>query len=67
MKPEIKFNRDYAFFIFVSFTAGFLFALSGISLLSSFLTGIFIYVFLRFMYFVWGILTKFFDRGNPNV
>lgn len=58
MKLVPKFNETNAFFSFVGFVAGVLFVIAGYSLFTSFLSGIFIYVFLRFCNFIWGIIMK---------
>ncbi len=61
------FNYDFAFLIFVSALSGLIFLISGVGLVSSFLTGVFIYIFLRFCYFLWGIILKFAGRGGLDV
>lgn len=70
MKPNIKFNEDFAFLMFIAAFSGALFLLSGASVLSSFLTGIFIYIYLRFTYFLWGIVLRIIDHaghgGKPD-
>ena len=64
MKFILKFNQDYAFFIFISIIAGVFFIASGVPFISAFLTGVFIYIFLRFSYFLWNIIMKFFKFGD---
>lgn len=67
-KIDTKFNEDYAFLIFVSFLAGILSFFSGVSALSALLTGIFVYIFLRFCYFLWGLILKLLSRKEkPDV
>lgn len=61
------FNHEFAFLIFIAALAGIIFFFSGVGLLSSFLTGVFIYIFLRFCYFLWGILLKLLGRGGLDV
>ena len=55
---SFKFNETYAFFIFVGFLSFFGFWVSGCSLFASFLSAIFIYIFLRFANFLWGLIMK---------
>lgn len=62
MKINFKFNEEYAFLIFVSIIAGILCFFSGVSAVSALLTGIFVYIFLRFCYFLWGIIMKILSR-----
>lgn len=61
------FKHDYAFLIFVSALSGFVFLFSGVGLLSAFLTAVFIYIFLRFCYFLWEIILKLAGRGGLDV
>lgn len=63
MKPNFIFNEDYAFLMFISLVSALLFLLSGVSVVSAFLTGIFLYIYLRFCYFLWGIIRRFLGRG----
>lgn len=61
-----KFNReninvDYLFFVFVAFVASLFFWMSGVSMVTCFITGLFVYFFLRFCYFVWNVVLKFFS------
>lgn len=65
-KIDSKFNQDYAFLIFVSFLAGILSFFSGVSAMSALLTGIFVYIFLRFCYFLWNIILKFVSRSKKE-
>lgn len=58
------FNHDFAFLIFVSFLSGLIFLISGVGFLSAFLTAVFIYIFLRFCYFLWSIVIKLVGRGD---
>lgn len=57
-KPKFVFNENYAFFIFVSFVLFLVFKISGCSFFVSFLSATFIYIFLRFTYFLYGLLLK---------
>lgn len=68
MKPRVplKLNEDYSFLIFVSIVAAILFLMSGVSILSAFLTGLFIYLFLRFCYFVWVTILRVIGRGGDK-
>ena len=67
MKHEFKFNQDYAFLIFIAFFSALLFLISGISFLSAFLTGIFLYIYLRFVYFLWSLILRLIGRwGKPD-
>lgn len=56
--PKFQFNETNSFFVFVGFVSGVLFGIAGYSLLSCFLSGVFIYVFLRFCSFVWSIIMR---------
>lgn len=64
MKPNFIFNEDYAFLMFISLFSALLFLLSGVSVMSAFLTGIFLYIYLRFIYFLWGLIRRFIGRGS---
>lgn len=67
MRIKFNFDEQSAFFIFVSVFSGILFLISGVSWLSAFLTGVFIYIFLRFTYFLWSLGLRFFHRtGKPD-
>lgn len=65
-RVPLKFNEDYSFLIFVSIVAAILFLMSGVSILSAFLTGLFIYLFLRFCFFVWMIILRVLGRGGDK-
>lgn len=66
MRHEFKFNEDYAFLIFISFVSSVLFLFSGVSLLSVLVTGIFMYIYLRFVYFLWSLILRLIGRGRPD-
>lgn len=67
MKINLKFNEEYAFLVFVSIIAGVLCFFSGVSAVSALLTGIFVYIFLRFCYFLWGLIMRIFSsRGKEK-
>ena len=67
MTIKFNYNEEYAFFIFVSFFSGILFLISGVSWFSAFLTGLFIYIFLRFTYFLWRFVSRIFHvEGKPD-
>lgn len=58
MKIEFHYNEQFAYFVFVAFLTGILCLISGVSWLSAFLTGVLIYLFLRFTYFLWNMLHR---------
>ena len=64
MKFQFRFNETYAFFVFVCFLAFCAFMLSGAPLSASFLSAVFIYIFLRFAYFLWNIILRLFGRAG---
>lgn len=66
MKFNFKFNETFGFFVFVAFLAFLACVVSGAAVFASFLSAVFIYIFLRFCYFLWGLLLKLFGfwRGS---
>lgn len=52
----------YGFLIFTSALCCILFLIGGYDLFSSFLSAVFIYVFLRFSNFLWNIILKILKR-----
>ena len=66
MRHEFKFNEDYAFLIFISVVSSLLFLFSGVNVLSVLLTGIFLYIYLRFVYFLWSLIRRLIGRGHPD-
>lgn len=66
MKIQFHYNEQFAYFIFVAFIIGILCMVSGVSWFSAFLTGVFIYIFLRFTYFLWGIFLRLFQHGRGD-
>lgn len=63
--PNLKFNEQYAFFVFVSVLSFFGFLLSGCATFASFISAIFIYAFLRFANFLWKLIIKIIGRDLP--
>lgn len=63
MKIQFHYNEQFAYFIFVAFIIGILCLISAASWFSSFLTGVFVYIFLRFTYFLWMVILKLFQHG----
>ena len=59
---KFRLNTDYAFLIFISVVTGILFLLSGSGRLSALLSGLFIYIYLRILYFTWSIVLKLYER-----
>ena len=55
---NFKFNETYAFFIFVAFLSFLAFIVSGVNVLPAFISAVFIYIFLRFANFLWGLIMK---------
>lgn len=61
---NLQYNEDYAFLLFVAVFTGILFLISGCNGLTSFLTGAFIYLFLRFCLFLWTIILRIIGLGR---
>lgn len=61
---KFRFNTDYALLLFISLVTGILFLLFGTGGLSAFLSGLFIYIYLRILYFIWSIVLKLFKRKD---
>lgn len=55
---KLKFDKDKAFLLFVTLVTGILFLISGSGSLSAFLSGIFLYLYLRLMYFLWRLILR---------
>ena len=69
MRFIFKFNETFAFFIFLSFLVFIIFLATGAAVFSALLSAMIIYMFLRFAYFLWGLLIKLFGfwRNGTNV
>lgn len=59
-----RFSEENLFLFFVAFVSGILFLISGTSPLSAILTGLFIYAYLRILYFIFSIIVKLFARKD---
>lgn len=67
MRHEFKFNEDFAFLIFIATFTAVIFLISGVAFLSAFLTGICLYIYLRFVYFLWSLVLRLIGHwGKPD-